>query len=424
MMKIEEELNGRRYFSIKFPIIQGKRTLLAGYTIDVTEQKLAEQTLQQWNQTLERRIAERTADLNQSEARFRQLAEATFEGIAITENGKLLDGNPQFAELHGYELAEMLGRPVTDFITAEFHVQVLEHIQGGSFTPYEFVGLRKDGSTFPAEAHGTMRSWQGRSIRVTALRDLSSVKKVEASLLAQQAELEQAQRLAMLSEVSSGIIHQIGQPLSAMGANLMVVLSRLRACRKKNCDTLEIIQDVESDVARMRKSVTHLRELAHPERSNRVPMDFNALLAGVLRLLRQEIESQQFRVVCEAGKDLQQVLADEVQLGQVILNLVRNAFDACANRPPEQRTLVITTREIAGQGVEMAVRDTGPGITAEAMPHLFTPFFSTKPDGLGIGLRLSRTIVEIHGGRIEGRNNSDGIGATFRVILPFHSPPS
>jgi two-component system sensor kinase FixL len=164
--------------------------------------------------------------------------------------------------------------------------------------------------------------------------------------------------------------------------------------------------------------VTQLRALTHPEQPTRLRRNFNELVEDLLCLIRQEAQSRQIALALELGDDLPLVLADAGQLSHAILNLVRNAFDACADCPPERRTVRITTRSLAGQDVELRVRDAGTGIRAEAMAGLFTPFFTTKPDGLGIGLRLSRTIVAAHGGRIEGLNNDDGIGATFRITLP------
>ena len=404
--------------------VRDEHAQLIGYqsaVLDVTKRKQAEQTLQDWNHTLEQRVAERTSELKLSRARFLQLAEATFEGIAIVEEGILMDGNPQLGAIHGYELAEMLGRPVADFIAPESRALVTKNMLDGHERTYEYVGLRKDGSTFPAESHSRMSEWQGKRTRVTAVRDLTAVKQTAARLRAKQTELEQAHRLALLSEVGAGIIHQIGQPLCAMGANLAVALARYRACESKTCGSLEILQDIETGVGSMRDSIIHLRTLAHPEHPVHDRIDLNEVLAGVLQLLRQEVDSHQILMTVEMDPKLPPVQGDAVQLSQVILNLARNAFDACANRTPERRTVVITTRPAEGGGVELSVRDTGTGITPEAMARMFTAFFTTKPEGLGIGLRLCQTITEAHGGRIGGSNNLEGIGATFRLVLPGYS---
>lgn len=389
---------------------------VVGNIADITVQKQAEETLRKWNQTLEHRVAERTKELRQSEARFRQLAETTFEGIAISKDGILTDVNTQLAALLGYESDEMLGRPVTDFVAPEARDSVAQRLREGQSIAYESSCLRKDGTSFPAEIHGRMGIWQGQPSRITALRDLTASKLAAEKLQAQQTELEQSHRLSLISEVSAGIIHQIGQPLCAMGANLAVVMAKLSACKLKSCGSLEIIKEIEAEVDNMREVVIHMRKLAQDSRSKCAPMDPNVMLDSVLPLLRQEAATRGIRLEARLQGDLPAVVADAVQLNQVILILVRNAFDACADCPPERRAVTVMTRSVAGAGVELAVSDAGTGIAPEVMDRLFEPFFSTKAEGLGIGLRLSRTIVEAHGGSIQAANN--GHGATFRVTLP------
>lgn len=176
--------------------------------------------------------------------------------------------------------------------------------------------------------------------------------------------------------------------------------------------------DIESEVARMKDITVHLRALVNPMQPTRQPTDVNAIVTDLMPLLRKNTGSSQVRLGVDLGRDLPPVHADAVQISEVILNLVRNASEASATVPPERRTVVIATRAQAGTGVELSVCDAGSGISPETMSRLFSPFFSTKPDGLGIGLRLSKTILEAHHGSIEGFNNPDGNGATFRLVLP------
>lgn len=399
---------------------QGRIVKVIGTMMDITDRRRAEQTLREWNQTLECRVAERTIELQQSEARLTQLAEATFEGLVLCEDGRVFDCNAQFAKIFGYELAEVIGHALVDFVAPESRSAVAEIVSNNLEGNNEFVGLRKDGSTFPAEANARLRTWQGKLIRVTAVRDLTSVKREAARLLAQQAELGQSRRLALVSEISAGIVHQLGQPLCAMGANLSVVLFKLKAAGPQGSELLEILQDVESDVARMRDTTIHLRALAHPERPSRARIDLNEVVASVLKVVWNDVAKRQVRVSTDYGQNLPLLLADGIQLSHVICILRRNAIDACAGLPPERQTVTITTRLLADEGlVELCVRDAGSGILPAVMSQLFSPFFTTKAEGLGVGLRLSRTIVEAHGGRIEACNNPDGVGAMFRVLLPI-----
>jgi len=140
-------------------------------------------------------------------------------------------------------------------------------------------------------------------------------------------------------------------------------------------------------------------------------------------LLRQKVDNARVRLVVELDQDLPPVRANAVQMCQVIYNLIHNTFEACKDGPLERRQVLVTTRLLAGEGIELCVRDAGTGMSPAVLARLFTPFSSTKAEGFGIGLRISQTIVEAHGGSIKGYNNADGVGATFRVVLPL-KPPS
>ena len=388
---------------------------------DITLRLQAKQSLRDSNRDLECRVAARAAEIVQSNARFYQLAEATFEGIAITAGGVLLDGNAQQGVIHGYALDEMIGRPVADFIAPESQELVAQRIHRGDETSYEYFGVRKDGSIFPAEAHGRMGIWMGHPMRITAVRDLSQIKKSAARFQAQQTELEQALRLSLVSEICAGIIHQIGQPICAIEINASAVTARLQHCKVQSCGSLKIIKNLEEAVASSRDIMTQLRMLIQPELGySSMQIDFNDLVAGVYRLLRPEAETRGVVLDLECGQNLPPVMANAVQLNQVILILVRNAFDACVGCLPQRQRVTLTTRALAGDRIELGVRDAGAGISPAAMTQMFAPFFSTKAEGMGIGLRLSRTIVQVHGGSLEGCNNADGFGAMFRVILPAH----
>ena len=298
---------------------------------DISGSKQAEVTLREWNQMLEHRVAERTLELRQSKERFRHLTQATFEGIAIAAGGMVIDSNDQLCAMFGYPPGKMKGHSIMSFVAPESQSWVRARILEAGEGAYECVAIRKDGTRLPVQVQNRMDIWLGQKAMISAVRDLTEIKWMAVKLKAQQTELEHAQRLALVSEVSTGMIHQIGQPLCAMTP----------------------------------------------------------------------------------------ILGDMVQLKQVVLNLVHNAFDACEGGPPERRRVVISTRNLERDRVELSVRDHGHGIAPEVLSRLFVPFFTTKAEGMGMGLRLSQTIVEAHGGSVKGCNSADGIGAIFRVILPI-----
>ena len=385
---------------------------------DVTNRKATEAITRQWQQTLEQRLGERAQQLQQSEARFRQLAEATFEGIVISEGGIVLDGNPQLASMFGYELSEMIGRSMLDFVVPESRPEFTRRLLSQTEDAYEWTCLRKDGSEFPVVANPRLRWWQDRLVRITALRDLTESRRVAAAIHAQKAELEQAQRLALISEISAGIIHQISQPISTASAYVSVVLGNHKMCEQQSCQSLDVLNEIQEELTRVREIVIHLRALSDPEQPTRVRLDFNAMMTEILPLLQREASHRQIRLEIALAPVPLPLRADAVQLKQVVLNLTRNAFDACDNCPPSRRAVSIATRAIPSQGVELTVRDAGTGIDPADEHRLFSLFFTTKQEGRGIGLRLCRTIIQAHDGSIEAANNPSGIGAIFRVLLP------
>lgn len=396
----------------------GEPCAIWGIVRDIAERKRVEAAMREWNAELEHRVAERTAELKQSEARFRKLTELTAEGIAITEGGILLDGNPQLARMHGYELEEMIGRPVMDFIAPQSKALVLKKIRNGVEEPYEAFELHKDGSVFPVLVQARMGIWEGRAMRATSLCDLTESRRISMQLQTQQAELERVRSLALVAEVSAGIVHQVAQPLSAMTLNIAAAIQGLTGCREKSCGSLEIVRELEADVRRMREAVYHLRALTSPDRRSVAELEFNEMVESVVRTLRQEALNRGVTIELNLGERIPRLKADRVQLIQVVINLLRNSLEACEPREPGQRLIRIRTTLTKKAEIELEVKDTGMGIPDGDICKLFTPFFTTKADGLGMGLRLAQRIMEAHGGVIGGGNNPDGPGARFYLTLP------
>lgn len=409
------------YLTVKFPMFaeSGEPYGICAISTDITRRKQIEDEIRDLNATLERRVAERTMELTQSEERFRQLAESTFEGIAIVRNGLLIDFNSQYAAMFGYAPGELVGMPMIELVAPAARDAIIGRLQNDVCGRLEYEGLRKDGTVFPVEVRSHVVIWRGQKTRVGALRDLTEIKQAEARLQALQTELENSQRLAMVSEISAGIIHQIAQPLSALAANIAVLSIRLSACGDRSCCGAEIVHDVEADVTRMRDVVVQLRALVKGGAADFQKIDLNRLVAEVRQLIERQGELCQVRIVERLADDLPGIRGNPVQLAQVIINMVRNAVEACANCLQKRRMVEIVTRAVDGKRVELYVRDNGSGIAPDAVSNLFQPFFSTKPDGVGIGLSLSRTIIQAHGGSIEAFNNPGKPGATVKIVLPL-----
>jgi two-component system sensor kinase FixL len=330
----------------------------------------------------------------------------------------IVDINTRYSEMLGWEQHELVGRPVIDLIAPEFHELVTRHMREGFEQSYEVAMRRKNGETFPCEVRGKMTDWQGRRLRVSVIRDMTETKRVKAQLAEQKAALARFQHMALLSEISAGVVHQISQPISAIVNNVAAARAMAATCDRPECASLVTLLDIDGECERLRDTIDRLRALAHPERQNHTPQCLGPILQDAMQAVESDVPNQGVTFSLDCPADLPRVMADAIQLGQAFLNLLHNAFDAVTSRPLEQGRVTVSARELPGDEVEITIRDSGSGISPEAQSRLFEPLYTTKDQGNGIGLALCRTIITAHHGRISGANNMDLPGATFQVILP------
>jgi two-component system sensor kinase FixL len=276
------------------------------------------------------------------------------------------------------------------------------------------VGERRDGSTFPMElAVGEMIGKDGRFF-TGFIRDLTERQETETRLQELQTELVHVSRLTALGEMASALAHELNQPLSAI-ANYLQGSADLLARDPVPAEKVRGALGKASDQAlRAGEIIRRLREFVARGETERRVESLPKLIeeASALALVGAKEHGVGVRYQMDADVDL--VLADRVQIQQVVLNLIRNAIDAMGDAPT--RRLTIAVRRIAPDMAEISVADTGSGIHPEIAAQLFQPFITTKRTGMGVGLSISRTIVEAHGGRIWAESNPKG-GATFRFTL-------
>jgi two-component system, LuxR family, sensor kinase FixL len=277
------------------------------------------------------------------------------------------------------------------------------------------VGERRDGSTFPMELSvGEMKS-NGKRFFTGFIRDLSERQKTEARLQELQAELVHISRLTALGEMASALAHELNQPLSAI-ANYMKGSRRL--IEKNTDEDSQLVRDAMDKAAeqslRAGQIIRRLRDFVARGESERRVESITKLVeeASALALVGAKERGIRVRYMLDSSLDL--VLADKVQVQQVMLNLLRNAIEAMDQS--DRRDLLISTRPSPGGMVAISVADTGSGIAPEVESHLFQPFITTKAHGIGVGLSISRTIIEAHGGQISVEPNPGG-GTIFRFTL-------
>jgi len=278
------------------------------------------------------------------------------------------------------------------------------------------VGQRSDGTTFPMElAVGEMHVRNQRFF-TGFIRDLTERQQTEARLQELQAELVHMSRLTAMGEMASALAHELNQPLSAI-ANYMKGSRRLLENRSDESATLlrDAMEKAADQAMRAGEIIRRLRDfVAHGESERRVE-DVKKLVEEASALALVGAKDTGVRVRFAFAPHLDFVLADKVQVQQVLLNLMRNAIEAMEDA--ETRDLVVSTAAAPDNMIEISVADTGAGIAPEISAQLFLPFVTTKPQGMGVGLSISRTIIEAHGGSIAARPNPGG-GTIFCFTLP------
>lgn len=362
-------------------------------------------------------------ELGDREAHLRSILDTIPDAmIVIDEAGLMRSFSPAAERLFGWTAAETFGRNVAMLMPSphrEAHDGYLErYYRTGERRIIGIgrlvVGERKDGSTFPMElAVGEMRGKDGRYF-TGFIRDLTERQQTEKRLQELQGELVHVSRLTALGEMASAIAHEINQPLAAI-ANYLTGSRQLLA--RDAPDLAKVggaVEKASEQVLRAGQIIRRLRDFVSRGETERRIESLPRLLheASALALVGAREHGVQVRTFIDPQVD--RVLADKVQVQQVVLNLIRNAMDAMEEC--ERRELRISARPAAGELVEVSVADTGPGIDEAVAAQLFQPFVTTKAAGMGIGLSISRTIVESHGGSLWAEPNPGG-GTIFRFTL-------
>ncbi|MFG1340157.1 PAS domain S-box protein [Xanthobacter autotrophicus] len=367
--------------------------------------------------------AARNRDLLAREAHLSSILDTVPDAmVVIDERGIMRSFSSAAERLFGYTAAEAVGQNVSILMPAPHRGAhdgyLVRYLTTGERriigVGRVVVGERKDGSTFPMElAVGEMRSTSERFF-TGFIRDLTERQETEARLQELQAELVHISRLTAMGEMASTLAHELNQPLSAI-ANYIKGSRRLLDAGTVKVEMLQgALEKAGEQALRAGQIIRRLRDFVSRGESERRVESLSKLVeeASALALVGAKEHGIQVRFLYDPGCDL--VLADKVQVQQVLLNLMRNALEAMMEAP--RRQLLVKTEAAEDDMVMISVSDTGHGISAEFAPQLFTPFVTTKQHGMGVGLSISRTIIESHGGRIWAEPNPQG-GAVFRFTL-------
>jgi two-component system, LuxR family, sensor kinase FixL len=259
----------------------------------------------------------------------------------------------------------------------------------------------------------------GRPVLIRgASRDITTAKHAEREMQQLRQEITHAGRVTMMGQLASALAHEINQPLAAILSNAEAAERFLQLDTPNITEVRAILADIRSADKRAADVIDRMRRLLRRNTVDAQPLDVAALVGEVAALVRSDAAARHVKLNIDVPGALPAIRGDRVHLQQVLLNLILNGMDALNGAGPERRRVSVSARRDGGQSVEIAVGDGGHGIPADALGRIFDPFYTTKPDGMGMGLAISRTIVEAHGGKLWAENQ-DGGGAAFRFTVPI-----
>lgn len=421
---------GLLYGALYLLVRRADRTIKSQYAN--IEDKNAQ--LESARDSLEIRIAERTralteeiADRVRAEESLRKLSQAVDQSPAMTiitdPAGSIEYVNARFTAVTGYTLDDVLGSNPRILkageVPPETYRELWNTITAGREWRGEIHNRKKDGALYWAsttispvsDAKGDITHFLGIS------EDITELKRIQQERHRQQAELAHAGRVIILGEMATSLAHELNQPLSVISGCAQLCRKTLQTASGDGDALSEAVDQIFEQADRANEIIHSIRGFVHKDPPGRESVSLNLAVERIADLLRGDAREHGAAISFEFADHLPPVAANMLQIQQVILNLAHNGIEAMVRNAPDRRRLVISTARLDDGSVAIDVGDSGPGIPSDAMDSVFEPFFTLKPDGIGMGLSISRTIVEAHGGELSVISNTAD-GACFRVSLP------
>jgi two-component system, LuxR family, sensor kinase FixL len=386
--------------------------------------------LNESNKTLKKTID----DLNyarhqllEREAKLNSILNASIEGIVVIDlTGTIVSVNSAVENIFGFTAEELIGNSVNlllpinlrkkqDYYLEKylriFIPKAIGHIR-------EVEGLRKDGSLVPLDMTIAEFPLDGVQYFSGIVRDVSARKLQEQQEREHLEKLAHVTRLGLMGEMASGIAHEVNQPLSAV-VNYTQTCLRFLQNENPNLEKIsETMLKANQQALKAGQIIHNMREFVKTRKIRRSTVDINELIYDAISLFESDFKQHLIEMRFELTKSLPYVFIDRVQIEQVILNLIRNSIDALKEMPQfTQRQLSIESSLTPVKYIEIRVKDNGPGLTAIQREKILTPFFTTKASGMGMGLSISRSLVEAHHGTLHFNSKEDK-GTTFYFTLP------
>jgi len=399
-------------------------------------------------ESLTRKVKQQTDDLSTKDEQLKQgvnkqkrseeqihirtkAMDAVADGIfiidAINPNFPFIYANQSFYKMSGYTKGEILGKnyflhygPFTD---PRFLEEIKDTVVHGKSFFGEMLQFKKNGEKYwnllritpVRDARGTITHYVGIKTDITLMRQR------DLEIKEQHEELMHVTRVGKLAEFVSSLAHEISQPLTSILSYAQAAQRILVNSTKSEADKVILLQEIHqsiiNDDQRASEVIRRLRSLLKKTTPEMKPLDINTLIKETVELIATDLHVRNNVLKTEFDLNLPLVHGDRIQLQQVLLNLISNSFDAMEKNEGLREILIRTNRQDS-ETIMVSVKDSGSGISKQNLSKLFEHFFTSKPDGLGMGLSISRSIVEAHGGHLEAANNPDR-GATFYFTLPF-----
>jgi PAS domain S-box-containing protein len=421
---------------LSVPLVGGGKTLASCALVSTRAERIwPEELVQRFrfiSEVFANALAQKQTDeaLREAERRYHTVADFTYDWeYWLGPDEKMLYVSPSAERITGYPATEFMKRPALrwELVMPEDRESWKEHFLNEYKDPKlhgaQFRICRRDGETrWIDHVCRPVIGEHGETLGVRASnRDITALKQAEAEAFHARKELLRTDRLLRMGELTASLAHELNQPLTSILSNARAALRFIQSGNLDMGEFKEMLEDIAQDDKRASDIIRSLRSMVRPEEGERSRVSMNDVLREAVSLFHSESIIRNIRVEMNLAEEPLPVMVDKVLILQVLVNLLMNAAESMGLGVSGDREIVLATWATDDEAVRVAVRDVGPGIEAEELSKIFDPFFTTKRSGLGMGLSLSRSIIEAHGGRIWAENNK-GRGVTFYFELPAARP--